>query len=166
VVFGAAPVERAKQTGVSARTIFRKVGRFDELGMQRLFEAEPVEDKRALPVALRQAIIQLKPEDPAFRPGELATICQVRFEPRPSHATIKQILFMEPVPEQIQRRFSRYAEMADPLDRRLSSCSPNSNDTPIRPTAAVARIATAPTAQPSQTSSGIPVHPGRARHRG
>src|SRR6266536_2197702 len=78
VVFGSAPVERSKQTGVSASTIYRKVSRFDESGMQSLFEAEPVEDKRALPVALRQAIVQLKAEYPAFRPNELATICQVR----------------------------------------------------------------------------------------
>ena len=49
VVFGSPPVERAEQTGVSARTIYRRVERFDELGMQSLFEAEPVEDKRALP---------------------------------------------------------------------------------------------------------------------
>src|SRR5215204_2236333 len=43
VVFGAPPVERAQQTGVSASTIYQKVGRFDELGMQSLFEAEPAE---------------------------------------------------------------------------------------------------------------------------
>ncbi len=118
VVFGAPPVERSKQTGVSASTIYRRVGRFDESGMQSLFEAEPVEDKRALPVALRQAIVQLKAEYPAFRPNELATICQVRFERRPNRATIKQILSTEPVPEQVQRRFPRYAEMADPSERR------------------------------------------------
>src|SRR5215211_2416803 len=79
VVFGAPPVERSKQTGVSARTIYRKVSRFDELGMRSLFEAEPVEDKRALPVAIRQAIVQLKAEYPPFRPNELATICEVCF---------------------------------------------------------------------------------------
>jgi transposase len=118
VVFGAPPVERSKQTGVSASTIYRRVGRFDEAGMQSLFEAEPVEDKRALPMALRQAIVQLKAEYPAFRPNELATICQVRFERRPSRATIKQILSTEPVPEQVERRFPRYAEMAEPFDRR------------------------------------------------
>jgi len=39
VVFGAPPVERAQQTGVSASTIYRKVSRFDEAGMQSLFEA-------------------------------------------------------------------------------------------------------------------------------
>jgi putative transposase len=64
VVSGAPPVERAKQTGVSASTIYRKVSRFDEAGMQSLFEAEPIEDKRALPPAYRQAIVQLKAEYP------------------------------------------------------------------------------------------------------
>ena len=73
VVFGSPPVERAQQTGVSACTIYRQVGRFDRLGMQSLFEAEPVEDKRALPPAYRQAIVQPKAEYPAFRPNELAT---------------------------------------------------------------------------------------------
>ena len=118
VVFGSSPVERAQQTGVSARTVYRRVERFDELGMQSLFEAEPIEDKRALPVALRQAIIQLKAEYPAFRPNELATICEVRFERRPSSHTIQKMLATEPPPAEVQRRFPRYAEMADPIERR------------------------------------------------
>jgi hypothetical protein len=66
----------------SARTIYQRVSRFDELGMQSIFEAEPVEDKRALPAVLRQAIVQLKAEYPAFWPNELATNCEVRFERR------------------------------------------------------------------------------------
>src|SRR5215210_8082414 len=103
VVFGSPPVERAKQTGVAARTIYRKVGRFDELGMQSLFEAEPVEDKRALPVAIRQAIVRLKAEYPAVRPNELATICEIRFERRPSRATITKILATEPTPAEVRR---------------------------------------------------------------
>src|SRR3982751_1158683 len=118
VVFGAPPVERSKQTGVSASTIYRKVSRFDELGMQSLFEAEPVEDKRALPVALRQAIVQLKAEYPPFRPNELATICEVRFERRPSSHTIQKILATEPRSAKVERRFPRYAEMVDPIERR------------------------------------------------
>ena len=65
VVFGAPPVERSKQTGVSASTIYRKVSRFDELGMQSLFEAEPVEDKRQLPA--HGAIVQ-------FPMGELQDV--------------------------------------------------------------------------------------------
>ncbi len=118
VVFGSPPVERAQQTGVSARTLYRKVSRFDELGMQSLFEAEPVEDKRALPPAYRRAIVQLKAEYPAFRPNELATICEARFERRPSPHTIQKILATEPPPAVVHRRFPRYAEMADPVERR------------------------------------------------
>src|SRR5215217_1162686 len=82
VVFGSPPVERARQTGISARTIYRKVSRFDDLGMQSLFEAEPVEDRRVLPPAIRQAILHLAAEYPGFHATELATICDVRFDRR------------------------------------------------------------------------------------
>src|SRR4051794_27010811 len=118
VVFGSAPVERAEQTGVSARTIYRRVERFDQLGMQSLLEAEPSEDNRQLPQVIRQAIVQLKVEYPAFRPNELATICEVRFERRPSPHTIKKILATEPRLAEVVRRFPRYAEMADAVERR------------------------------------------------
>src|SRR5262249_25260516 len=116
VVFGAIPLDRAKQTGVSARTIYRRVNRFDELGMQSLFEAEPVEDKPSLPPSYRQAIVQLKAEYPAFRPNELATICEVRFERRPSSHTIKKILAIEPPTDEVVRRFPRYSEMGDAIE--------------------------------------------------
>jgi putative transposase len=120
VVFGAPPVERAKQTGVSARTIYRKVSRFDELGMQSLFEAEPVEDKRRLPQAIRQAIVQLKAEYPAFRPNELATICSIRFDHRPGRHTVQRILAEAPPLPEVTRRFPPYAEISDPVERRAA----------------------------------------------
>ena len=78
----------AQQTGISARTIYRKVGRFDELGMQSLFEADPVDDRRALPSVVRRAIAELQAEYPGFRATELATICHIRFNRRPSPHTI------------------------------------------------------------------------------
>jgi len=118
VVFGSAPVERAEQTGVSARTIYRRVERFDQLGMQSLLEAEPSEDNRQLPQVIRQAIVQLKVEYPAFRPNELATICEVRFNRRPGRHTIQRILATEPPPTETRRRFPLYAEMADAIERR------------------------------------------------
>src|SRR5690349_7281961 len=86
--------------------------------MQSLFEAEPVEDKRALPGTIRLAIVQLRAEYPPFRPNELATICEVRFERRPSSHTIQKILATEPPPAEVVRRFPPYAEMADPSERR------------------------------------------------
>ena len=39
VLFGRSPAERAQQTGISRRTIYRKVGWFDTRGMARLPEA-------------------------------------------------------------------------------------------------------------------------------
>ena len=120
VVFGHSPVERAEQTGVSTRTIYRKVGRFDELGMQGLLEAEPVDDRRALPSVIRRTIAELQAEYPGFRATELATICHIRFNRRPSPHTIKKVLVEEPPPSRPVRRFPPYAEMADPVQRRLA----------------------------------------------
>src|SRR3712207_9584886 len=76
VVFGAPPIEQSKQTGVSASTIYRRVGRFDESGMQSLFEAEPIEDKRALPPSYRQAIVQLKAEYPRSEERRVGKECR------------------------------------------------------------------------------------------
>ena len=51
VLFGRLPRERARETGASARTIYRKVRRFDRRGMAGLFTEEPSRDARALPPA-------------------------------------------------------------------------------------------------------------------
>ena len=58
VLFGFTPAERAQQTGISARTLYRKVARFDETGLQSLFEVdERPASKRLLPPAIRRAIV-------------------------------------------------------------------------------------------------------------
>src|SRR5215212_5717926 len=73
VVFGHSPVDRAEQTSTSSRSIYRKVARFDQLGMESLFEVEErPESKRLLPPNIRRVIVQLSAEYPAFRPNELA----------------------------------------------------------------------------------------------
>jgi hypothetical protein len=60
VLFGFSAAERARQTGVSARTIYRKVGCFDARGMQGLLEAEEApESRRILLATIRRAIAQL-----------------------------------------------------------------------------------------------------------
>jgi transposase len=119
VLFGFTLAERAQQTGLAASTVYRKVTRFEQLGMRGLLEAEEDPDsKRLLPQPVRRAIAQLKAEYPAFRPNELATICHVRFNRRPSALTIKKILATEHAPASVQRRFPRYVEMDDPRERR------------------------------------------------
>src|SRR5438874_2873274 len=64
VLFGFSPAERAKQTGIPERTIYRKADRFDAQGMVGLFETIPAEPRRALPPVIRGAIVELKAEHP------------------------------------------------------------------------------------------------------
>jgi putative transposase len=121
VLFGATPAERALQTGVSPRTIYRKAGRFDAQGMLGLAEAdEGPESKRLLPPSIRRVIVQLKAEYPPFRPNELASICYARFGRRPGARTIKRVLAEAPAPTVVGRRFPPYAEIEDSVDRRAA----------------------------------------------
>src|SRR5829696_4962446 len=68
VLFGQTPAELARQTGVSERTLRRKIARFDAVGMRNLFEPDdpPLPDRRVLPLRIRRAIVELKAEYPPF----------------------------------------------------------------------------------------------------
>jgi putative transposase len=120
VLFGRSPAERAKQTGISQSTIYRKAGRFDALGMAGLLDADPAPSPRVLPEAIRRAIVELKAQHAAFRPNELATICFIRFGRRPSPHTVKRVLAEESVPAHATRRYPPYEQIADPAERRLA----------------------------------------------
>src|SRR5215212_86786 len=121
VLFGFTPLERSQETGVSARSIYRKAQRLEQQGLPGLLEAEEQPDsKRLLPRVIRQAIVELKAEYPAFSAHGLARICFARFGRRPSPHTIKRVLAEEPPPERGRRRFPRYAEMTDPVQQRLA----------------------------------------------
>ncbi len=107
VLFGRSPAQRARETGVPARTIHRKARRFETKGMANLFGdvlTEPPR-RRVFPPEIRQAILDLKAEHPAFRLNELATICFVRFDRRPDPDTIRKILAEGPLPTKLPRRF-------------------------------------------------------------
>lgn len=67
---------------------------------------------------LRQLIVDLKADYPAFSLREIAQICFVQFGRRPSQHTIKQALADGPAPSHKGRRFPRYREMADPFEGR------------------------------------------------
>ena len=90
------------------------------VGMRSLFAdlADPKEDRRRLPAEIRQAIVALKAEYPAFGLREIAAICQERFDRPVSHHTVKQVLTTEPLPLHPPRRFPRYHEITDPVARR------------------------------------------------
>ena len=121
VLFGRSSGERAKETGRAARTLRRKALRFDQIGMASLFAEEQgpaSEDRRSLPPPLRQLIVDLQAEYPAFRLKEIARICFIASGRRPSHHTIQRILATGPAPKQAWRRYPRYHDILDPADRR------------------------------------------------
>ena len=123
LLWGQTPKERGAETGVSPRTIYYRANLFDQAGMASLLPPEPPPpvpklDKRSLPPDIRQEIVDLHAQYPAFRPHEIATICFVKFNRKPAPATIQLILASGPKPSTTERRYPRYAEMQDGETKR------------------------------------------------
>jgi putative transposase len=120
VLFGQPIPDRARETGVPERTLRRKAARFDVAGMRSLFDRDPspAADKRRLPPEVRRAMLELKAEYPAFGLREIARICQERFDRPVSHHAVGRVVAHETLPILPPRRFRRYHEIADPVERR------------------------------------------------
>ena len=118
-LFGGPVVERARETGAGERTLYRKLARFQEEGMESLFGAEAAR-RRRLPPAMRRLVVDLKAEYPGFNPNEIANALYVRFGRRPDRKTVVRVLEEEPIPLRFVRRFPPYKEVADPRERRLA----------------------------------------------
>ena len=117
VPFGSPAAERAEQTGSSERTLHRKAARFDEEGVESLFDARSAR-RRRLPPALRRLIVDLKAEYPPLSLGEIARICYVSTGRRPGKHTVGRVLAEEPAPLRMLRRFDPYHEIGEPKERR------------------------------------------------
>ncbi len=90
VLFGVSPKERSAETGVSKTTLYAKANLFDQAGMASLLPPTPPpeipkQDKRTLPPPMRQAIVDAHAEYPGLSLHEIARICYVQFNRRPSH---------------------------------------------------------------------------------
>jgi transposase len=125
ILFGMTPKERAEETGIAQRTIYYKANLFDASGMASFLPPEPPPavaklDKRTLPLEMRQAIVDLRAEYPAFTFHEIATICSVQFGRRPSSHTIQLILASGPKPSRMTRRYPTYAAFDNPVQKRLA----------------------------------------------
>ena len=120
VLFGHATGTRARETGVPARTLRRKVARFAATGMRSLFAPDdpPPPDRRVLPLGIRKAIVELKAEYPPLKPFAIARICQHRFDRPVSYHTVAKVLRTEPLPLHPPRRLPRYRDIPDPVARR------------------------------------------------
>lgn len=123
-LFNETAAERAQETGTAERTWYRKAEQFEAHGMASLFPKDPPaksEDKsRTLPPAMRQVIIDLHAEHPAFRPHEIATIGFLRFGRKPSHHTVQRVLADGPPPSILARRFPPSGQIPDAFERRKS----------------------------------------------
>ena len=116
-LFGASVAQRASGTGSAERALYRKVARFEEEGMESLFDAAGAR-RRPLPPVIRRMIVELKAEYPRFSLGEIATICYVRTGRRPGKHTVERALAEEPVPLRMLRRFEPYHGIPEPRERR------------------------------------------------
>ncbi len=107
VLFGLTPAERAAQTGTSERSLRRRGQHFDGTGMASLFADAALfggDDRRFLPPHLRQLIVDLKAEYPAFGLRGIAAICYVSSGRRPSPSTIRHIVADGPKPRSTGHR--------------------------------------------------------------
>jgi len=117
VLFGLPVSERAEETDSSDRTLYRRISRFEDEGMDSLFAAEGAK-RRGLPPVIRRLVVDLKAEHPPMRPHEISTVCYVRFGRRPDYRTVERVLAEEPMPLRMVRRFPPYHEMGEPRERR------------------------------------------------
>lgn len=123
VLFGVSPQERSVETGVSKTTLYFKANLFDQAGMASLLPPTlmpeiPKQDKRTLQPPMRQAIVDAHAEYPGLSSHEIARLCYVQFNRKPSHHTIQLAMADEPSPSRTTRRFPRFDEIADPAERR------------------------------------------------
>lgn len=113
VLFGELVVERSEQTGVSERTLYRRVEGFEREGMESLFSVEKARRKR-LPPATRRLIVDLKAEYPTFNSNEIANIMYVVFGRRPDVRTVRKVLDEEAWPLKLGRDYPPYHEIEEP----------------------------------------------------
>src|SRR5579859_3328947 len=118
VVFGLTPAERAEQTGAAVRTIGRQADVFDRAGFAGLLGTDAPAQR--VPEGIRDALLLLKGEYPAFNPHELTSIAAVRFGRRLSYHTVKRLLDTGPVPTAPPRRFLPYHQLQNGTERRLA----------------------------------------------
>jgi putative transposase len=125
ILFGMTPKERALETGTPQSTIYYRATLFDAVGMASLIPPDPPPsvpklDKRTLPPPMRQEIVDLRAQYSAFTLHEIATICYAKFGRRPSPHTIQLILASGPKPSRTTRRHPSYAEIEDPVQKRVA----------------------------------------------
>src|SRR5215210_7995329 len=110
VLFGSPVDERAEETGVSERTLQRRIRSFEKEGMEGLFETEKAR-RRRLPPNIRRLIVDLKAEYPPFNLNEIANVVRGCFGRRMDVRSVKRVLDDEAIPLKLERNYLPYHEM-------------------------------------------------------
>ena len=119
VLFDASIAERAAEVGTPTSTLYRRLDRFAEEGMESLFDA-PAAKRRRLPPSVRRFIVDLKAEYPAFNLNEIANVVGAAFGSKPDVRSVGRVLSEEPVPLKIVRNYPPYHETEDPREARTA----------------------------------------------
>ena len=119
VLFDVSVTERAAEVGTSTSTLYRRLDRFVDEGMESLFGAPPAKRKR-LPPAVRRLIVDLKAEYPAFNLNEIANVVSACFGRKPDVRSVGRVLDEEPLPLKIVKNYPPYHETEDPREGRAA----------------------------------------------
>ena len=119
VLFDVSVADRAAEVGTSASTLYRRLDRFAEEGMESLFDT-PAAKRRRLPPSVRRLIVDLKAEYPRFNLNEIANVIGAAFGRKPDVRSVARVLEEEPLPLKMVRRYPPYHEAADVLDARAA----------------------------------------------
>ena len=117
VLFDVAVAERAAEVGTSASTLYRRLDRFAEDGMEGLFDA-PTAKRKRLPPSVRRLIVDLKAEYPAFNLNEIANVVRACFGRKPDVRSVARVLDEEPMPLKMVRRYPPYHGVGDVREAR------------------------------------------------
>lgn len=119
VLFGSSVAERAEETGVSERTLRRRMERFEAEGMEGLFATEKAR-RRELPPNIRRLAVNLKAEYRPFNLNEIANVVRACFGRKPDVRSVARVLDEEALPLRLERSRPRYHEMEDARERRAA----------------------------------------------
>ena len=117
VLFGDSAEERAQITGEPVRTIYRHLSRFATKGFAGLLETAHPARARTLPLSVRQLIVTLHADYPAFKVHEFMRICQRQLDYRPGARTVQRVIAESPPPPDHRRRFPLFRQMEAPAQR-------------------------------------------------
>jgi putative transposase len=121
VLFGSPADERAEETGVSERTLQRRIESFEKGGIEGLLSTDKAR-KRRLPPNVRRLVVDLKAEYPPFNLNEIANVVRACFGRKPDVRSVKRVLDEEARPLKLARNYPRYREIeaASPGEGRAS----------------------------------------------